>query len=111
MPILTDEGINVIHGTFFKNWDSIKKEGLSRQKRNHIHFSTGLPDVESIISGIRKNAEVFIYINLNLALSDGLKFYMSVNKVILSPGDDIGYIKPKYFLKVCDVSGQILNLD
>lgn len=79
-------------------------------KRNHIHFSTGLPSEKWVISGVRRNTEVFIYINLNLSMSEGLLFYRSANNVILSPGDENGFIKPKYFLKVCDIKGQVLEI-
>ena len=36
-------------------------------------------------------------------IEDGLKFYRSENNVILSPGDENGFINPKYFLKVIDI--------
>lgn len=104
-----NEEIEFIHGTFLKNWDDIKKKGLSRMKRNHIHFATGLPKDKSVISGIRKSAEVFIYINLRLAIREGLQFFRSANNVILSSGDENGIILPKYFLKVCDKNGHSLN--
>nr|XP_023028184.1 tRNA 2'-phosphotransferase 1 [Leptinotarsa decemlineata] len=107
-PILGTEDIQLIHGTYFKNWDNIKNEGISRMKRNHIHFSKGLPGDRNIVSGIRSDAEIFIYINLKLAISDNILFYLSVNGVILSPGNDKGIIEPKYFLKVCNRFGQIL---
>lgn len=109
IPILDNEQIDVIHGTYFKNWGAIKQNGLSRMKRNHIHFSEGLPDDKSVISGMRQNIEILIYINLKLAILQGLKFYKSVNKVILSSGDANGFIRPKYFLKVCDNKGQIVE--
>ncbi|RZC33063.1 uncharacterized protein BDFB_002436 [Asbolus verrucosus] len=91
---------NVIHGTYFKNLDNIRKTGLKRMNRNHIHFSHALPDRKDVISGIRKNAQVFIYIDLAKALSDGLKFYKSVNGIILSPGNRHGILEAKYFLKI-----------
>jgi|FrelakmetLWP11LW_1041352.scaffolds.fasta_scaffold204988_1 2'-phosphotransferase len=31
----------VVHGTFSKFWPLIKQSGLSRMKRNHIHFAKG----------------------------------------------------------------------
>ncbi|CAH1965669.1 unnamed protein product [Acanthoscelides obtectus] len=99
---LTDTDVNIIHGTYYKQWEIIKSQGLSRMSRNHIHFATGLPNDATVISGIRASAEVFIYIDLKQALSDGIEFFKSVNNVILSPGDDNGIIKPKYFHKVVD---------
>lgn len=35
---------------------------------------------------------------------DGIQFFVSANGVILSPGDDMGYIAPKYFLRVIGTS-------
>lgn len=78
-------------------------------KRNHIHFAKGLPTDADIISGVRSNAQVFIYIDLNKALADNIQFYESENGVVLSPGDPTGYLKPKYFLKVVTSSGTLLQ--
>lgn len=91
---------NVIHGTYLRNLDAIKSTGLSRMNRNHVHFSYDLPNSKTVISGIRSSAEVFVYIDLAKALSEGLKFYKSANGVILSPGDENGIIEPKYFQKI-----------
>ncbi|XP_050300392.1 tRNA 2'-phosphotransferase 1 isoform X2 [Anthonomus grandis grandis] len=99
-PIKTNQPFDIIHGTYFKNWLNIKEKGLSRMSRNHIHFAKGLPGDPAVNSGIRRNAQVFIYVNLDLALAEGIKFYESLNAVILSPGDENGIILPKYFLKV-----------
>ncbi|KAL3266518.1 hypothetical protein HHI36_010688 [Cryptolaemus montrouzieri] len=99
----------VVHSTFLTNWDKIKVEGLHRMKRNHIHFAQSLLDTNTVTSGLRKNAEIFIYINLKCALEKGLKFFLSTNGVILSPGDDHGYVKPSFFQKVCQVDGSILK--
>jgi 2'-phosphotransferase len=99
----------VVHGTYHRAWQSIKHQGLSRMKRNHIHFAPGLPGQDGVISGMRGSCQVLIYINMKKALEDGLKFFRSSNNVILSPGDVDGYIKPLYFDKVCDVkSGKLL---
>jgi 2'-phosphotransferase len=40
----------------------------------------------------------------NLFVSDGIEFHRSLNNVILSPGNSKGYIEPKYFSKVIEVS-------
>ncbi|KAF5272555.1 hypothetical protein FQR65_LT04894 [Abscondita terminalis] len=109
-PITNSEEVErVIHGTYYKYWDSIKREGLFRGKRNHIHFSEHLPG-DKVISGIRKSAEIHIYIDLIKCLSDGLLFFKSSNNVILCSGDERGYIKPKYFLKVCRSICEVCNV-
>ncbi|KAF2890284.1 hypothetical protein ILUMI_15888 [Ignelater luminosus] len=70
---------NVIHGTYFKFWNSIKTQGLYRGKRNHIHFASGLLGNTNVISGIRKTVEIYIYIDLQKALSSGFLFFLSTN--------------------------------
>lgn len=102
--ILTDIHFDIVHGTFFDRYLIIKKEGLSRMKRNHIHFSKGL----NFKSGLRRNVEVLIYIDFYKAISHGLKFYESDNGVILSSGNTNGYIESRFFLKVTDLQGRLL---
>lgn len=103
---LDDVDFDVIHGTYFKNWKTIKIKGLARMKRNHIHFAKGL----NFISGLRRSAEVYIYINFKTAKRDGLQFYESENGVILCAGNSNGVIEPKYFLKAVTKSGEVLSL-
>ncbi|KAK3587805.1 hypothetical protein CHS0354_042767 [Potamilus streckersoni] len=95
-----DQVLMVLHGTYYDAWNSIKKQGLCRFKRNHIHFAAGEPGENGVISGMRSSCEVLIYIDLEKALKDDLKFYLSANKVILSPGNEQGYIYPCYFKAV-----------
>ena len=105
-----DEVTKVIHGTNFKAWNEIQKTGLSRMKRNHIHFAAGEPGSEGVISGMRACAQVCIYIDVHKAMEDGIKFFRSANNVILSPGDESGVIMPKYFKQVKNVkTNQPLN--
>ncbi|XP_023218634.1 tRNA 2'-phosphotransferase 1-like [Centruroides sculpturatus] len=94
---------NVVHGTFLRNWNRIRQEGIRRMNRNHIHFSPGLPGEEGVISGIRKNCQVTILVDARKALEDGIKFYRSDNNVILSPGDQDGILLPKYFREAVEV--------
>jgi len=101
----------LIHGTYRKSWELIREEGLSRMKRNHIHLARGIPGVdEGVISGMRKNCEVFIYVDGKACADDGVVFYKSDNGVVLTAGvDESGILPTKYFLKVVDVSsGKIL---
>jgi len=93
----------VIHGTYLKCWESIKTTGLNRMKRNHIHFSAGEPGEDGVISGMRKSADLKIYLDLTDAMAAGLRFFRSANNVILSPGNEEGAIPIKFFLKVKNV--------
>jgi len=88
-----------VHGTTAKAWKLIKKEGLNKMKRMHIHFAVGLSDDDEVISGYRKNSEVLIYVDMKKAMDDGIVFYMSDNKVILTEGQG-GVLDPKYFKDV-----------
>eukprot|EP01112_Ceratiomyxa_fruticulosa_P001862 TRINITY_DN1201_c0_g3_i3.p1 TRINITY_DN1201_c0_g3~~TRINITY_DN1201_c0_g3_i3.p1 ORF type:complete len:304 (+),score=80.68 TRINITY_DN1201_c0_g3_i3:60-914(+) len=92
----------VVHGTYHRFWPSIKKSGLSKMRRNHIHMAIGEYGSKSVISGMRSSCEIVIYIDIARAMQDGIDFFVSQNKVVLSSGVD-GYLHPKYFAKVIDV--------
>jgi 2'-phosphotransferase len=91
----------VIHGTNQTAWKSIRTEGLSAMKRQHIHFAVGLLGEEGVKSGMRKNCTVFIYIDTAKAMADGIQFFRSANNVILSSGIE-GVIPVEYFGKILD---------
>lgn len=97
---LIDIDTPVIHGTYIENWKSIEKNGLSCMKRNHIHFTTRLPNNGKVISGMRSDCNVFIFIDMNKAIQDGFEFFKSTNDVILCSGNKNGIIPPKYFKQV-----------
>jgi len=88
-----------VHGTTHGPWKKIQKEGLSRMKRNHIHLAQGLAG-DGVISGMRTSSQILIYLDLAKALKDGLKFFVSTNGVVLSPGNEAGFIPPTYFKRV-----------
>ncbi|XP_055911324.1 tRNA 2'-phosphotransferase 1 [Eupeodes corollae] len=102
----------VVHGTFYKNLPAIRRLGLKRMNRNHIHFSASdklKPGTERV-SGIRHNCEVLIYLNTDLAISKGIELYRSENNVILSPGLN-GVISTEFFEKVVDrKTGQLIPI-
>ncbi|KAL2810424.1 KptA family-domain-containing protein [Aspergillus granulosus] len=101
----------VVHGTFHSVWPLILESGgLRCMGRNHAHFATG-PSLVSVlegidklsssgqvgdlkgketatqvISGMRGDAQVLIYIDLRRALEAGCPFWRSENGVILSEG-------------------------
>ncbi|XP_072102160.1 tRNA 2'-phosphotransferase 1-like isoform X3 [Mobula birostris] len=89
-----------VHGTYLRHWPLIKAQGLRRQSRQHIHLAPGLPEDDSIISGMRSSCELAIFVELEKALNDGIPFYLSTNQVILTPGNEDGVLPPKYFQKV-----------
>jgi 2'-phosphotransferase len=52
----------VVHGTFFAFYQPIVDSGgLKKMNRNHIHFSTGLPEEkQGVISGMRGDADSLV---------------------------------------------------
>ena len=117
---LTDPNLTIIHGTTRSAWeDHIRHEGLSRMRRNHIHFATGLPPSNSAkgkkkrkcenktsggttpISGMRSSSEIYIYVDGLRCAKDGVPFYRSDNGVILTAGvQEKGVLPLIYFEKV-----------
>jgi 2'-phosphotransferase len=119
-PISIDAGnvpSTVVHGTDERAWTLISKSGgLRRMGRNHIHFASGLPEgfksvdastgsaeeKESapVISGMRKNSTILVYVDIEAAMKAGIKFFVSENGVILSEGNEEGFLPYKFFKRV-----------
>ncbi|KAJ2725111.1 tRNA 2'-phosphotransferase [Coemansia sp. Benny D115] len=103
LVLLTQETMPrcIVHGTIKGNVAAIRKTGLSRMNRTHIHFASGLYGEEGIVSGMRATSDAYIYIDIAKATKDGIQFYTSENNVILSKGlGDSGVIPPAYFEKI-----------
>jgi 2'-phosphotransferase len=99
----------IVHGTYKEAWSSIQTQGLKRMTRNHIHFASGLPKDDGVISGMRKSCEVFVYIDAKKCANDSVTFYRSDNGVLLTAGvNDEGILPVNYFSHVTDTSGTIL---
>jgi 2'-phosphotransferase len=98
-PILNHP--EIFHGTTLTNWYIIKFHGLSRMRRNQIHFCEGKPG-RSVV-GVRSSSSVAIVIDVEKAMSDGIEFFRSRNNVILSSGNSDGVILPKYFKRVINL--------
>ncbi|XP_040948532.1 tRNA 2'-phosphotransferase 1 isoform X3 [Gossypium hirsutum] len=94
-----DEVQFCVHGTYKRNLESILESGLKRMKRLHVHFSSGLPTDGEVISGMRRDVNVLIYLDVRKALEEGMKLYISDNKVILTEGFD-GVVPVKCFEKI-----------
>ena len=86
-----------IHGTYEKCIEGIKRTGLSKMRRQHIHMAVDEPGESGVISGMRKSCDYIITVNISRAQRDGLVFYRSSNNVILCEGNEEGCILPKYF--------------
>ncbi|KAK8938625.1 hypothetical protein KSP39_PZI011206 [Platanthera zijinensis] len=99
-PLLSADELQVcVHGTYRKNLESILQSGLKRMGRLHVHFASGLPTDGEVISGMRRNINILIFLDVRKALQDGMKLYISDNKVILTEGFD-GVVLPEYFEKM-----------
>lgn len=93
----------VVHGTYFAFWKGIVETGgLKKMGRNHVHCSTGLPeDEKGVISGMRKDAELLIYVDVDESMRDGGKWWVSDNGVVLTEGEgEEGLVSTKYFKEV-----------
>jgi len=102
----------IVHGTYWDPWQtSIKHVGLSRMKRNHIHFATGLPrDGKRVISGMRSTCQIYVFVDGKKCATDGVAFFQSDNGVILTPGATPDGILPmEYIYQVVEAkTGKIL---
>ncbi|XP_040184975.1 tRNA 2'-phosphotransferase 1 isoform X2 [Rana temporaria] len=106
-PLGTELPPQAIHGTYVRHWPSILHSGLSRMSRTHIHLSTELPgEGNKVISGMRRDCEVAIFIDLPKAIADQIPFFWSANHVLLTPGNADGVLLPKYFLKALQLRPQ-----
>lgn len=97
----------IVHGTSMDAWKIIAQEGLSKMTRTHIHLATGLPQDSGVISGIRRTATVYVYVDPEACIRDGIEFYISDNGVVLTDGID-GSLPVRYFLRVTDSAGNTL---
>jgi len=110
-PILSVSEIptkTAVHGTSIVAWNSIRQEGLNKMNRNHIHLAQGVPG-SGVLSGMRQSSEVYIYVDVQKAIDDGVQFFLSSNGVVLTAGNDKGYLLPKYFERPVDRNGDLLD--
>lgn len=100
----------IVHGTYSEPWKTIQQQGLSKMKRNHIHFASGVPNEgNAVISGMRRSCTVIIYLDAAKCAQDGIEFFTSDNGVILTAGlENKGILPVIYFSHVTDSEGNIL---
>ncbi|XP_060935256.1 tRNA 2'-phosphotransferase 1 isoform X1 [Limanda limanda] len=97
LPGSSDYPAEAVHGSYLSKWSSIQQQGLSRMTRTHIHLAPGLPGEDGVISGMRTNCDLAVFIDVPKALADGIEFFWSENGVLLTAGDAEGKLLPKYF--------------
>jgi len=52
--------------------------------RNHVHLA--IPSDESVVSGMRKNVNAVLKIEIEPLLESGLELFLSANNVVLTEG-------------------------
>ncbi|ETO26792.1 hypothetical protein RFI_10344, partial [Reticulomyxa filosa] len=90
---------SIFHGTN----ESVLKEivssgGLSRMKRRHIHFA--------FTNRENNRHDVLIYVDVVAAIKDGFAFFISTNNVILTEGNEKGFLSCKYFTKIVKITNK-----
>lgn len=70
--------------------------------RNHVHFGTGVPEEGGVISGMRGDAEVLIFVDVKKALEEEkeMKWWLSDNGVVLTEGNGEGLVGTKCWKRV-----------
>lgn len=83
----------LFHGTSINNIDSIKQEGIKKMGRLHVHLSLTEEIAKKV--GERYGKPAIIKINAKKMYEDGIKFYLSENKVWLCD-----YVDSKYIIDI-----------
>eukprot|EP00438_Fugacium_kawagutii_P031689 Skav232918 [mRNA] locus=scaffold1477:747872:748534:- [translate_table: standard] len=98
-----------VHGTYWNNFENIKKNGLlaggrrGRTYRNHVHFACFSQGDSCVMSGMRSDCQIGIFLDVKKAIDHGVPLYFSANGVLLTPGVD-GIVEPKFLLHAVDLS-------
>lgn len=71
----------LLHGTAERFLDSIKSDGLQKQKRHHVHLSESMAVAEAV--GKRYGKPVLLKIAAQEMANSGFKFYKTANSVWL----------------------------
>jgi len=86
-----------VHGSYMEHEQDILEQGLSRMGRHHVHLVKELPGEKGVISGMRRNAELFVWVNVHEAIKGGLTFYESDGVILCGGQNGDGTIPPAYF--------------
>ncbi|HEX8016187.1 MAG TPA: RNA 2'-phosphotransferase [Flavobacterium sp.] len=87
----TEPSEYLYHGTVGKFMESIRKEGLKKMSRQHVHLSK---DKETAIKvGSRRGIAQILTVKTGEMHRDGFKFYLSENNVWLTDEVPVKYIQ------------------
>lgn len=79
------------HGTSMKAASEIKKKGIQKMSRQHVHLSADVTTASTV--GRRHGLPVIFSVDCKAMLADGIDFYRSENGVWL-----VDFVDQKYFL-------------
>ena len=79
------------HGTVARFLDAIRREGLVRGKRHHVHLSADEPTARRV--GQRRGKPVVLVVEAGRMHGDGLAFYRSANGVWLTESVPPQYLR------------------
>jgi putative RNA 2'-phosphotransferase len=85
------------HGTTGRFLESIKREGLVKGKRHHVHLSQDIVTASKV--GARRGKPVVLKIDAALMHSNGIEFFVSENSVWLTD-----HVPPEYLSELADLS-------
>ena len=81
--------VTLYHGTYAAVVDAIKKQGLKKMKRHHVHLSA---DYETAVKvGARRGKPVVLEIDTRDMVKQGVAFFISENGVWLTD-----FVEPKF---------------
>lgn len=81
------------HGTARRNLDSIRRHGLLKGCRHHVHLSPDAATARSV--GSRHGSPVVLVVRSGAMARDGMKFYRSANGVWLTDTVPYAYIEER----------------
>ena len=80
----------LLHGTPSSAVDVIRREGLKKMQRHHVHLHTDADTAETV--GARRGKPVLLRIRAQQMASEGFEFYVTANKVWLTDHVPPGFI-------------------
>ena len=81
------------HGTATRFLESIMKEGLTKQNRQHVHLSADM--ATATVVGKRHGKVVILEVDAKAMFEEGYKFYVSENGVWLTDVVPVKFIRDK----------------